>query len=286
MNKLLTGWDVTIPKQKFEKDDLFKILGEWCKKWAAQVELGAEKNYLHWQIRLRLIKKKRRAEAIEQTGLDGHWSPTSGGVHSKANFNYVMKADTRVEGPWTDKDYEPPKPVTLQIQKFLEKERYPCWIELEQKIQKWEERKIICISDRGMTGKSIFLEYMEYLGLARRCPPRQNAQDLLRCVYGMPDSRCYMIDMPRAMKKDNLSQFYTGVETIKDGWCYDDRYNWKSRYILPGRPNVVVFGNSEPDRTLLTEDMWDVYTINEKYELEPVTEEWEGASPWRPASGL
>lgn len=288
MNKMLTGWDITIPVNAYpERNDLFKLLTEWCKKWVVQTELGVEKGYLHYQCRVRLIKKKRRNEIIAQSGIAGRWSPTSSGVHSKANFNYVMKADTRVEGPWSDKDYEPPKPMTRQIREFLEKERYPCWIELEEKIEQWDDRKIICISDNGLSGKSLFVEYMGFIGKARRVPPRRNAQDILRCAHGMPDARCYIIDMPRAMKKDNLSDFYTGIETLKDGWVYDDRYAWKSRYIMPGRPNIVVFGNSEPDRTLLTRDMWDCYTINNEFELVKVEDTLEVvADSWRPASGL
>ncbi len=294
MNKALVGWDITIPKKDYpDRNDLFKLLAEWCKKWAVQVELGEEKNYLHYQCRVSLFKRKRRDEIIEQSGLTGRWSPTTRGVHAKTKFNYVLKADTRVDGPWTDKDYEPKAPMTTQMKLFLEKERYPCWVEVEQKIQVWEERKVICISDKGLTGKSMFLEYLEYKGLAKRLPPVRNAQDLLRAVYDMKDARCYIIDIPRAMGREKLAGFYAGIETIKDGWCYDERYSFKARYIQPGRPNVVVFGNHEPDQSLLTRDRWDEYTI-EDHELVKVDRdefvivggERAGEDLWRPASGL
>ena len=239
--KQLVGYDITIPERYYVRGELSSLLQEWCKKWAFQKERGIQNEYLHWQVRIHLMKKKTLPVAIEDTGIKGNWSITSKGVHKKTSFNYVMKADTRVDGPWTDKDYVVPQKSTRQLTEYLAKERYPWQVTMEAKIQQWDDRKI---------------NYIQYL---------------LRAAYGMPDAKCYMVDMPRAMKKDNLSEFYAGIETLKDGWVYDDRYAWKSRYM--DRPNIVVFANTEPVRACWTEDMWAVWTIDEDNKLQEVNDE-------------
>ncbi len=270
--KQLVGYDITIPLKYYDQGELSSLLHEWCKKWAFQKERGEETGYLHWQVRLHLMKKKTPKAALEEVPIKGKWSITSKGVHQKTSFNYVMKADTRVDGPWTNKDYVVPQKKTRQLREYLLKERHPWQVSMEAIIQQWDDRKINYIQDvRGCNGKSMFVEYMNFKELAKRLPPKKCAQDLLRAAYDMPDSRCYMVDMPRAMKKDNLSEFYAGMETLKDGWVYDDRYAWKSRYM--DRPNIVVFANTEPVRECWTDDMWAIWSIDADNVLQEVNDE-------------
>ena len=105
----LVGYDLVLPCKTFSKNDVVKMLQEWAKKYVFQKEKGST-GYLHWQIRLHLVKKRRKAELLKLGfGKGGDLSITSASVHANNNFNYVMKKDTRVEGPWTEKDYvEPP----------------------------------------------------------------------------------------------------------------------------------------------------------------------------------
>lgn len=67
--------------------------------------------------------------------------------------------------------------------------------------------------------------------------------------------------MPRAINKEKLAQFFAGIETLKSGYCYDDRYKFNRR--LFDRPRICVFTNVEPDLKLLSKDMWKLWTVTD-----------------------
>lgn len=71
--------------------------------------------------------------------------------------------------------------------------------------------------------------------------------------------------MPRALNKERLAQFYSGIETLKSGYAYDRRYEFRQQLFDP--PNVFVFTNEVPDRKYLSPDRWNLWTVNEQYEL-------------------
>lgn len=264
----VVGFDVTIPKNKYrEWRELGKQLNEWCKKWVFQEEKG-EGGYEHWQVRLHLIQKKTHAGMISDlkmgqgpiSDIGGHWSVTSGGVHLNNKFNYVMKKDSRVDGPWKDSDYQEPAVMTRQLRYFLENDMYPWQTEVMGWCQEPDDRKVDLILDRvGNSGKSILAEYLEYHGLAFEMPPLRQMEDIMQFAYSFPVQKAYLIDMPRAMKKDRLGDFYAGLESIKNGVCYDKRYCGKKRRF--DRPRVIVFSNCAPDWKFLSADRWNVYDM-------------------------
>ena len=96
-------WDFTIPAEKTNLDSLKDILKEHCKKFVFQLEEG-ESGYKHYQGRVSLKVKARKGPKLN---LTEHWSITSG--ENKDNDFYVMKSDTRIGGPWSDKDLYIPR---------------------------------------------------------------------------------------------------------------------------------------------------------------------------------
>ena len=127
----LTRFDVTIPYYVKDSKELmyqdweavYRKLDSWCNKFVFQLEKSSptDKNpdgYIHWQCRINLVKKKTLASAVKELGeaIGAHVSPTSTNVHINAkSFNYVMKEDTRLEGPWTDEiKLDPPPVMTRQ----------------------------------------------------------------------------------------------------------------------------------------------------------------------------
>jgi hypothetical protein len=108
---------------------------------------------------------------------------------------------------------------------------------------------------------------MEYNGLAEEVPPYRMMDDLYQWVYGRPTKKCYIFDMPRGLKKDNLGDFYSGIEVIKNGVAYDKRnYPKKKRF---DRPRIFVFTNTLPKFSLMSKDRWNLWTIDEDKELIP-----------------
>jgi hypothetical protein len=151
----------------------------------------------------------------------------------------------------------------------------------------FDMRKIDLIYDpNGNIGKSLFSEYLEYNGLAEEIPPFRLMDDIFQWVCSRPIKKCYIVDMPRGMKKDKLGDFYSGIEIIKNGVAYDKRYNAKK--IRFDRPRIFVFTNMLPEFSLMSKDRWNVWIVDEEFKMvkyEPVIQsniplviEEEGAS--------
>jgi len=254
---LVVGYDFTISCEKMpDLNEVVVALNQWFKKWVFQKEKG-ESGYLHWQGRGSLIKAKREKELAAQAKAyfpGVHWSITSTGVHEGQKFNYVMKADTRVEGPWTDKDFEDPPPLTRQLKEFKDRGLEYGWhkqvVEICDSI---DNRMITAIVDHeGGSCKSLFGEYLEYEGKAWEVPPFLQMEDISQAVMSVKPKKCYLVDMPRGMKKNKLGNFYSGLECLKNGVCWDKRYNFKKRRM--DRPQVIVFTNVVPQLNLLSAD--------------------------------
>jgi hypothetical protein len=258
-------WDFTLTNKNEEDLNTLKaILISNCKNWAFQLEKGDQTGFIHWQGRLSLRKKKTQSSLIsffknkEPFNL-AHFSPTA--TDNSKSFNYVLKDDTRIDGPWSDKDeikYE-----TKQIKIFKKYELYPYQEKLKNMSTIFDMRSIDLIYDIvGNAGKSIFSEYLEYSGIAEAVPPFRLMDDIFQWVCSRPIKQCYIFDMPRGMKKDKLADFYAGIEVIKNGVAYDKRYNAKKIYF--DRPRVFVFTNMLPCFDLMSKDRWNVWTLHNK----------------------
>lgn len=270
MSNQVTGYDLTIPAAEFDLGAAIRFFKDWGKKWVFQLERGDATGYLHWQCRLSLHTKRRIGELLQLTKdilpAGHHWSITSSTCHAGCNFNYVMKADTRVDGPYKDSDYEEPPPLTRQLKSFLTEDFYPWQQTVFDSIAEADDRSIKLIIDtHGNAGKSIFCEFLEYKGLAFEIPPMRTMEDIMQCVMSIKDKKCYIVDMPRAMKKDKLADFYSGLEALKNGVAYDKRYSFKKKRM--DRPQVVVFSNTEPDYDFMSMDRWQVWFMTQDKRL-------------------
>lgn len=276
MSGSLVGYDFVISMACSSED--YRVIvpqvQQVFKKWCFQGEQG-DTGYKHWQGRGWLWKKRPRTEVCREFGpmlWNAEFLITSSEVHLKNNFNYVMKADGRISGPFRDTDaaFEPPPVLTRQLKTFIDvigelgTGMYPWQFHLLQLIEHPNDRLITCIVDEsaGNNGKSIMSEYLEYLGIAFEIPPMMCMEDIMQCCMGIKQQKCYVVDMPRAMKKEKLAGFFAGCEALKNGTMYDKRYCFKKRRI--DRPCLVVFTNSDPDRSLLSPDKWDVWYMRNR----------------------
>lgn len=255
-------WDLTISLK--EKDipvgEIKQCLDEWAKKWIFQKELGAS-GYLHYQVRLSLFKKQRMGplgNKIKHTIIAGHLSLTSNEGAKK--FNYVMKADTRVEGPWKDDD-----PVILKelIGKKLSPWQQTASDDILVNEEKDNTRSINVIYDPfGNRGKSFFVKWMCTKHNCQRIPKMKDAQEMIQFAMSFSKKHAYLIDLARSANKSKktMTELWSAIETIKDGYLYDIRY--KGRDLWMNSVPVWVFTNELPDLKALTEDRWNIWTIN------------------------
>lgn len=254
-------WDFTLKSDGNDKNDIINILNTHCKKWAFQKEMGKKTGFLHFQGRLNLKQKKRKHLLIKLfNNNDFSFSVTSNA--NKNNNFYVLKKDTRISGPWTNED--PKKVMTRQLKNM--KKLKPFQKSIIEMSKKPNDRIIdVIVQKKGNKGKTLLAEYMEYYNHGALVPFCNDYKDILRIVYGMADTNAYIIDMPRCSKKDKLFQMFSAIETIKGGYTYDDRYTFKKRWF--SRPRIFIFTNDRPDNSLLSRDMWKLWTINDNDEL-------------------
>lgn len=247
----ICGWDFTCKAEEYDLDKLKSDLSKLCKKWCFQLEEGAT-GYKHYQGRVSLKAKTRSMFGVLEPI---YWSPTS--CSNRDNEFYVTKEETRLDGPWSDRD----KVIYIPRQ-VREIEKLKPWQQkIVDRIDEWDTRTINVVFCRdGNIGKSTLCSYLRAYELARVLPPLNDMKDIMRMVCDLPTSRCYVFDMPRCMKKEKLFGFYSGVEMLKDGYAYDDRHNFKEKVF--DCPNIWIFSNMIPDRTLLSADRWKVHMIS------------------------
>lgn len=252
-------WNSEGRAHKFVLDSLKGI----AKRFVFQREKG-DTGYEHFQGRLSLQKKRRKNELLKLFGDDApnYLEPTCNTEYTKGDAFYQTKVDTRVEGPWTEDD----KPLYVPRQVREMQALRPFQQAIVNDINTWDKRTInIVYCEGGNKGKSCLVSYLRAYRLGRALPPVNDYKDLLRMVCDLPTSGLYLFDMPRAMNKDKMYQFYSAVETIKDGYAYDDRYNFREKSF--DSPNIWIFCNVMPEPGLLSMDRWRVWDIDEEYNL-------------------
>lgn len=246
--------------------DLISILTPVAKKWCFQLEKG-DSGYLHYQGRISLIKRRRKHEALqlfEEGEAPNFFEPTVSKEHTKCAF-YCLKKDTRQNGPWTDEDPDPPC-ITRQVMEI--NKLYPFQQTIVDDAKVWNKRNInIVYCKDGNKGKTSLVQYCRAYKIGRPLPPVNDYKDLLRIVYCVPVSTMYLIDMPRSLNKDRLYQFFSAIETIKDGYAYDDRNRFREKTF--NCPNIWIFSNTLPDLSMLSTDRWRLWNINAFKQLVP-----------------
>lgn len=259
-------FDLTIPKRmEFQQNMIIAFFRTNCKKWIFQLEKGEETDYLHYQCRISTTKKMRLETFIklvhEPDCLKGaHVSVTSNPTYFSGDMFYVMKEDTRVDGPWDSREN------SININKVPSRFRGEVvWKKWQQKVVDMikaepNDRDVnIIVDNQGKKGKSYMCLRLSALGEAQRVPQQKDARDIMRMVMNLPKKRCYFIDLPKGTSERDQNSTYAAIEEIKNGYCYDDRYNFKQEFFEP--PHVWVFTNQMPNVKLLSIDRWKIWKI-------------------------
>lgn len=264
-------WDFTCPVDALSWDDLKKWLRQNCKKYTWQHEKG-ETGYQHWQGRFSLKVKERKNTLIKKIIPSVHISPTSD--ENKDNMFYVMKEDTRIAGPWSDRDKE--IYIPRQYRGLLECLR-PYQQYIWDSYEIFDSRKINLIIDyTGGRGKSTIASLCELYERGIDLPVVNDAKQLIESVCDILMAKeervpgIMFLDMPRAMKQDKLRGIYTALEQIKKGKVVDLRYHYKEWWF--DSPQIWVFTNEKPKLKWLTIDRWVLWTITDDFSLIPFEE--------------
>lgn len=269
-NSPLCTWDFTCPDESFELCELKEILKSNCKKWSFQKEKGNKSGYVHYQGRFSLKMKKRKPQVIELFGgteCKVSFTPTSN--ENRNNMFYVEKDETRIDGPWSDKDEE------IYIPRQFEgkiKNLYPFQQEIWDSYDEFNDRNINCIiCDRGNVGKSMISSLCDLYGRGYDIPAINDPEKLIQAVCNILMAKkdrnpgIFFIDIPRSMKQDKLFGLFNAIEQIKKGKVYDTRYKYTEWWF--DSPQIWVFMNTCPNMSYLSMDRWNLYEISKKLSL-------------------
>ena len=244
------------------------------KKWCFQLEKGEQTGYMHWQGRISLKNKHRLCELKKMwtiTPLPNYLKPTSKETVVTGNFFYVQKEDTRVDGPWDDRN-SVQKYIPRQFRGLMDR-LYPYQQQIYDCAKEFDSRNINLVYDkRGNQGKSTIAALCELFGNGLDLPPVNDAEKLVQSLCDICISKNLrtpspvFIDMPRAMDKTRLHGIYTAIEQIKKGKLYDVRHSYRDWWI--DSPQLWVFTNIEPDLELLSRDRWRVWTVDDTKNLQ------------------
>jgi len=252
-NNAACNYDFTIWNKEEEIDysEIKNKLNEIAKKWCFQLEDAGSGR--HYQGRMSLKIKKRIGEF---SFFGAHLSLTS--TANKNNDFYVSKEETRVAGAWRDDDVYVPRQVREVVALYKWQQ------EIADGINIWDTRTInILYDDSGNIGKSTLVAYLccKHSNEVRVLPALPSMKELLGAVLCMPTARMYLCDMPKGLDKQHQNEFFSAIESIKNGHVWDTRYSYKEKWF--DCPNIWVFTNSIPDRTLLSRDRWKYWKVEE-----------------------
>ena len=268
MSSPIFRFDLTVSCDRVVRPLVDEFCKNYCKKFVYQQE-QAESGYLHFQMRVSLNDKIRMAGLIrllnDRWGEGwGHASPTSSACKG---FDYAMKQETRVAGPWSDRD------VPVYIPKAF---RYPelrGWqSSLMERLEGQNDRQICFVTTLeanggGNEGKSWMTSYLELCkGYKLIFPTAESAKDILEQAYGQikdsgHDGHNFCVDIPRAMSPKHMRCIAQALEILKTGRAYDRRYKFQMWRFEP--PTIVVFTNFQPDMTIFSSDRYDIFNIED-----------------------
>lgn len=258
----------------------------WGKAWCFQLEKGEETGRKHFQGIISLKTKRTKPECLSvMNKLPEYFEPVSTfNIKAGTEAFYVTKEDTRIDGPWSDKDrddYIPRQYRNLVLRKWQQK----IWDSCDE----WEVRTINVLCDpKGCSGKTTIAELCEIHGRGYNIPPMNDEWELTRAVADLlisandREPKALFFDITRAAKQDKLFGLYSAIERFKGGKVTDTRYHTR-----PWRfdsPVVWVFCNTPPHKGYVTAGRWKFWRFVDheevsKVDIEEVPDEDEDAMP-------
>lgn len=266
-------WDFRASKDVLSSEILLNKLPQVCRRFVFQLERG-DGGYEHWQGRLNLIKPRRGGELAKllealELPLPNYIAPTAKVNHDKEAF-YCLKFDTRIDGPWTDKDT--PEYVPWHLRKVTELYPWQQTLISSGLDENRDDRIVDCIVDQnGCSGKSTVASLGE-LKHGHTDMPTVNDGTLLTATLcdiltaqQNRKPRVIYFDMPRSQSKDKLYGLFTAIEQVKKGKVFDLRYSYKCWWF--DSPRIWVFANEFPDVRYLSMDRWRFWHIDPQSQM-------------------
>ena len=270
----VTVWDFTFfgPKGETVPDvsTFVQLLRPLFKKWVFQLEKCPTTGRLHYQGRGSLWKIKRFNELcklLNDTPLRGMDVSESSNNSKSDDIFYMMKYDTRVEGPWDNTTWKEPAYVPRQFRGLMDR-LYPYQKAILETRNDFNDRHVNCLIDTtGNNGKSTVASLAELHFGGIDLPPIGDHKELTQVVCNiLMAKKCrepgiVFVDLPRTltMEPKKLAPFMIAIEQIKKGHVCDVRNHYTDWWF--DSPAVWVCCNHAPDVKYMSKDRWQFWTI-------------------------
>jgi len=250
------------------------------KKWVFQLEACPTTGRRHYQGRGSLFKKHRQPALcglLNDTELRGmDVSESSNNSKTDAIF-YALKYDTRVDGPWSDKDWKDPPYIPRQFRGLIDR-LYPYQKSVLDSRLEFNDRRIdVIVNKKGNIGKSTLASLGRLHYGALDLPPISDHKELLQVVCDVLMARnerspgLVFVDCPRSIDQKRMAPYFIAIEQIKKGYVCDVRFKYREWDF--DSPRVWVFVNHDICTKYLSTDRWRFWTIGHFLELQPYTPE-------------
>lgn len=235
-------WLMTIPTREVSKRELLFRLRRRAKRWQFGIELGTHSGYEHYQVR---------------------YECSNGDYEVERTYWQDIKCELQEAGGWSE--YERKDGNFYQsLDDSMGKYRFGKLKELQFAIlshgRKQGDRRITLVIDKnGGTGKTFLARMRDLNGQGFYIDGTDTGhiiRDLLDVCEHHGENRKYtfFIDLSRVDKVSG--QLLGRLETVKNGYLKDGRYQYRHMWIYP--PQIFVFANAEPkDWNGLSKDRWD-----------------------------
>lgn len=240
-------WSLTWNNYPVETMEIiFPILRSECDWFIIQEELGESKTP-HLQGTLKLKKKKRLSE-LKRIHAQIHWEVTQK-IHASAY--YCSNIEKRHGKIWTH-NFTIPEIIKNDFQP------YGWQLEIIDIIKENPHPRMIhwYWSKRGGVGKSDIALWLYDYKNALLCMGKSN--DIFHLLSKEKNRRQLIVF---DITKDKMEHFqYSTLESIKNGYVVSGKYD--SCAVRFNRPHIIVFANTSPDKSRMTEeDRWHIVNI-------------------------
>jgi len=261
-------------------------------KWGFQRELGTENQHEHLQCYLKLKKKQRKSAVLAQ--LDDYlksneytteWEESGTPAERRqalqlcrgstkgivALRSYCCKQETRKEGHKPRSHDHPlgiPTPYDGADVLCVETDPLP-WqkkvldiMKLDTKNPPHNRRINWIVNKAGCAGKSVFVKYCVWKGLAKFIP-LGTATQIKSNIVKQGAARVYLLDLPRVSgSTEKRSDTFSSIEACKNGMVLDSMYG-QNNMLLMKNPHVFVYANQMPDFKYASADRWKVWKLTD-----------------------
>lgn len=242
-------------------EDVIAVMNSKAKRFCFQYEQGDDTLLFHIQGRCSFKTEKTKAAAsLIMKGLAGKQGsyfvePTVKAVALAKDEYYVMKDDTRIDGPWTDRNVK----RRYQQKRFRNSTMKPWQQKLWDHVKDLEDdRHIIFVKDEGNAGKSWLRGWMfTHSKKVINVPTNIDQEDQVGCFItnftSDGDEIIITMDVPRGTSPKRWFALCRTMKTIKQGFLFNWKNNATERVIEP--PIIICFCNDYPPVGALTEDV-------------------------------